>query len=85
MPLPTDLRETLDSETADIANIGDGMGGMLSAGVFLQEFIPDSQPWVHIDVAGPAYNDAAAYGYTPKGGTGAMVRTFVQIASDLAD
>jgi leucyl aminopeptidase len=85
MPLPTDLRETLDSETADIANIGDGMGGMLSAGVFLREFIPDSQPWVHIDVAGPAYNDAAAYGYTPKGGTGAMVRTFVQIASDLAD
>ena len=85
MPLPTDLRETLNSDTADIANIGDGMGGMLSAGVFLREFIPDSQPWVHIDVAGPAYNDATAYGYTPKGGTGAMVRTFVQIASDLAD
>lgn len=84
MPLPADLRETLNSDTADIANIGDGMGGMLSAGVFLREFIPDTQPWVHIDVAGPAYNDAAAYGYTPKGGTGAMVRTFVQIAQDLA-
>ena len=84
MPLPADLRETLNSDTADIANIGDGMGGMLSAGVFLREFIPDSQPWVHIDVAGPAYNDASAYGYTPKGGTGAMVRTFVRIAADLA-
>lgn len=85
MPLPSDLRETLNSETADIANIGDGMGGMLSAGVFLQEFIPETQPWVHIDVAGPAYNDSAAFGYTPKGGTGAMVRTFVQIAQDLAN
>ena len=85
MPLPKDLRETLNSDTADIANIGDGMGGMLSAGVFLNEFIPENQPWVHIDVAGPAYNDAAAYGYTPKGGTGSMVRTFVKLASDLAD
>lgn len=84
MPLPADLRESLNSDVADIANIGDGMGGMLSAGVFLREFIPDSQPWVHIDVAGPAYNDAAAYGYTPKGGTGAMVRAFVQVASNLA-
>ena len=45
MPLPADLRETLKSETADIANIGDGLAGMLSAGVFLQEFVPDSQAW----------------------------------------
>jgi leucyl aminopeptidase len=84
MPLPTYLRETLKSQTADIANIGDGLAGMLSAGVFLQEFVPDSQPWVHIDVAGPAYNDVAPYGYTPKGGTGAGVRTLVQIARELS-
>ncbi len=85
MPLPKDLRETLKSETADIANIGDGLGGMLSAGVFLREFVPDSQAWVHIDVAGPAYNDAAPFGYTPKGGTGSMVRTFVEIAREMAN
>ena len=85
MPLPKDLRETLNSDTADIANIGDGFGGMLSAGVFLNEFIPENQPWVHVDVAGPAYNDTAAYGYTPKGGTGSMVRTFVKLATDLAN
>ncbi len=84
MPLPADLRETLTSESADIANIGDGLAGMLSAGIFLQEFVPDSQPWVHIDVAGPAYNDSAPFGYTPKGGTGAGVRTFVQIARELS-
>ncbi len=85
MPLPSDLRETLNSEIADIANIGDGLAGMLSAGVFLQEFVPDSQPWVHIDVAGPAYNDSAPFGYTPKGGTGAGVRTLVQIARELSE
>ncbi|MSO26945.1 MAG: leucyl aminopeptidase [Candidatus Nanopelagicales bacterium] len=84
MPLPEDLLATLDSATADIANIGDGFGGMLSAGVFLNQFIPDGQPWVHLDIAGPAFNDKTPYGYTPKGGTGAAVRTFVQVAKRLA-
>jgi leucyl aminopeptidase len=57
---------------------------MMGAGVFLQEFIPQGQPWVHIDIAGPSFNDKGAYGYTPKGGTGAAVRTFVQVARELA-
>ncbi|MFM7146120.1 MAG: leucyl aminopeptidase, partial [Actinomycetales bacterium] len=84
MPLPEDLRASLDSATADIANIGDRNGGMLSAGVFLKEFVPDTQAWVHLDIAGPAFNEQGAYGYTPKGGTGAAVRTFVQVARELA-
>lgn len=84
MPLPEDLRASLDSPTADIANIGDRLGGMLSAGIFLQTFIPAGQPWVHVDIAGPAFNDKSAYGYTPKGGTGAMVRTFVRLAAECA-
>jgi leucyl aminopeptidase len=84
MPLPEDLRASLDSATADIANIGDRLGGMLSAGVFLQEFIPTGQPWVHLDIAGPAFNEKGAYGYTPKGGTGAAVRTFVRLAQERA-
>ena len=85
MPLPADLRAALDSSVADIANIGDRLGGMLSAGVFLQEFIPGTQPWVHMDIAGPAFNEKAPYGYTPKGGTGFAVRTFVQLAAELAE
>ena len=84
MPLPEYLRASIDSPTADIANIGDRLGGMLSAGIFLKEFIPDSQPWVHIDIAGPSFNDKGPYGYTPKGGTGSTVRTFVQVAKSLA-
>ena len=38
----------------------------------------------HLDIAGPAYNDGGPYGYTPKGGTGAAVRTLVQVAQDMA-
>ena len=85
MPLPADLRASLDSATADIANIGDRFGGMLSAGVFLQEFVPAGQAWVHLDIAGPAFNAKGAYGYTPKGGTGSAVRTFVQVATEMAE
>ncbi len=84
MPLPDDLRASLDSGTADIANIGDRLGGMLSAGVFLREFVPAGQAWVHLDIAGPAFNDKTPFGYTPKGGTGTGVRTFVQIAAEMA-
>jgi leucyl aminopeptidase len=85
MPLPDELRRGLDSQVADIANIDPArVGGMLSAGCFLREFVPDGVRWAHIDIAGPAYNDGAPFGYTPKGGTGIAVRTLVQVAEDLA-
>src|SRR5690606_13748248 len=41
MPLPQELRKSIDSEVADIANVGDRYGGMLIAGLFLREFIPN--------------------------------------------
>jgi leucyl aminopeptidase len=86
MPLPEDLRKGLESNVADIANVAaDRSGGMLVAGLFLREFVPDGVRWVHLDIAGPAFNDGGAYGYTPKGGTGAAVRTLVQVALDVAD
>jgi leucyl aminopeptidase len=85
MPMPEDLRRGLDSAVADIANVtSDRAGGMLVAAHFLREFAPPGVPWAHLDIAGPAYNDGSPYGYTPKGGTGASVRTLVQVAQDMA-
>lgn len=85
MPLPAELRKGLDSAVADIANIsGERWGGMLVAGTFLKEFVPDGVKWAHLDIAGPAFNKGEPYGYTPKGGTGAAARTLVQIAEDVA-
>jgi leucyl aminopeptidase len=86
MPLPEDLRKGLDSTVADIANVsGDRTGGMLVAGLFLREFVPGGVRWAHLDIAGPAYNDGGSYGYVAKGGTGAAVRTLVQIVADVAE
>ncbi len=84
MPLPADLRKGLDSDVADLVNTGPREGGMLTAGLFLQEFVAEGVRWSHLDIAGPAYNTGAAYGYTHVGGTGAAVRTFVQLLEELA-
>lgn len=78
MPLPDELRKSLDSDTADMTNTGDRYGGMLVAGLFLKEFVPDSTPWAHLDVAGPAWNQGEAHDYAPKGATGVPVRTLLQ-------
>jgi leucyl aminopeptidase len=84
MPLPEELRAGLKSAVADIANIGERFGGALSAGIFLKEFVAEGVKWVHLDIAGTAFNESEAYGYTPKGGTGAAVRTLVQLAEEMA-
>ncbi|MFE3461166.1 leucyl aminopeptidase [Nocardiopsis aegyptia] len=85
MPLPGELRAGLDSAVADIANVaGERWGGMLSAGVFLNEFIEEGVKWAHLDIAGPSFNQGGPHGYTSKGGTGAGTRTLVRIAEEYA-
>ncbi len=83
MPLPPELRKGLDSQVADIANLDNSrMGGMLSAGIFLSEFVQGFR-WAHLDIAGPAFENSAPWGHTSKGATGFAVRTLVQVAEDL--
>jgi leucyl aminopeptidase len=85
MPLPAELRKGMDSSTADIANMGERMGGGLVAGLFLKEFVGDGLTWAHLDIAGPAFNESGPFGYTPKGGTGSAVRTLVKLAEKAAN
>jgi leucyl aminopeptidase len=79
LPLPEEYRKSLDSEVADVRNIGTGgYGGALTAGLFLKEFV-DDVPWAHLDIAGPA-RASSDDGYIVKGGTGFGVRTLVELA-----
>jgi leucyl aminopeptidase len=80
MPLPEHLRKGMDSTVADLANMGERMGGGLVAGLFLREFVGEGITWAHLDIAGPAFNEGGPFGYTPKGGTGTAVRTLVRLA-----
>lgn len=81
MPLPSELRALLSSDVADIANAkpGEVLGGMLLAGVFLREFVGEGIPWAHLDIAGPANNSSSAFGFTPKGASGALTRTILSV------
>ncbi|MEK2488711.1 leucyl aminopeptidase [Kitasatospora purpeofusca] len=85
MPLPAELRKGMTESTiADLANMGDRMGGGLVAGLFLKEFVAEGIDWAHLDIAGPAFHEAAPFGYTPKGGTASAVRTLVRFAEQKA-
>jgi len=85
MPLPPDLRRAIDSPIADIVNVAaERWGSMLVGGQFLSDFVPKGLPWVHLDIAGPAWNLGGPRDYTPKGGTGAGVRAILATLEDLA-
>jgi len=84
MPLPEYLRDSINTDTADLSNMGSRMGGMLVAGLFLREFVGEGIKWAHLDIAGASFNEKGAYGDTPKGGTGAAVRTLVKLAEEMA-
>ena len=78
LPLPQEWRANLDSDIADMKNIGGRYGGASIAGLFLKEFVGDDIPWAHIDIAGPAFVDKETSTET-KGGTGYGVRTLVNL------
>jgi leucyl aminopeptidase len=75
LPLPPEYRKDIDSDLADLKNVGDRYGGALIAGLFLQEFV-DDRPWAHLDIAGPARAESED-GYLGKGSTGVAVRTLL--------
>ena len=78
MPLDDEYRDFLKSTVADIANSGGRYAGMITAAKFLQEFA-GSTPWIHLDIAGTAWNDEEKP-YLPKGPTGVAMRTLVEFA-----
>lgn len=70
-PMWKDYGEEVKSDIADLKNLGGPNAGQITAGKFLQHFT--DYPWIHIDIAGPAYINAAS-AYRTKGGTGVGVR-----------
>lgn len=73
-PFWDDYKELLKSDIADVKNIGGRVAGAITAGKFLEYFT--DYPWMHFDVAGPAYLHKPVDYYT-SGGTGFGVRLLV--------
>jgi leucyl aminopeptidase len=79
MPMDDEYREFIKGTVADIQNIGSGKGGGSITGAwFIREFAGDT-PWVHLDIAGTAWNDDAK-AWLAKGPTGVALRTLVHLA-----
>jgi leucyl aminopeptidase len=78
MPLDDDYREFIKGTVADIQNIGSGKGGgAITGAMFIKEFTGDS-PWIHLDIAGTAWNDDAKP-WLAKGPTGVALRTLINL------
>jgi leucyl aminopeptidase len=78
LPLYPEYRDQLESELADLKNVGGREGGASTAAAFLQVFT-GGKPWAHLDIAGTAWTEAAGPA-ADAGATGVMVRTLVELA-----
>ncbi|MGH3498170.1 MAG: leucyl aminopeptidase [Nocardioidaceae bacterium] len=86
LPIAEEMRAKVrSSHVADIRQHNpQPVGGALYAAAFLREFVGDTR-WAHLDIAGPAFNSGDAFGYTPRGATGAAVRTLIRVAQEMSD
>jgi len=75
LPLWDVYREQLDSETADLLNVGGRPAGAITAAIFLSEFVGEV-PWAHLDIAGTAYGDGKLP-YQRKGAYGFPTRMLI--------
>ncbi|ARA92583.1 leucyl aminopeptidase [Rhodothermaceae bacterium RA] len=82
LPMYREYGDLLKSDVADIKNIGGREAGTITAAKFLEHFV--SYPWLHVDIAGPAFLDTPKP-YRPRGGTGFGVRLLVDFLRDYAN
>ena len=84
LPLWADYDGLMDSQIADLQNSGVPWAGATMAAIFLREFV-DGRPWVHLDIAGSAWQDAPELKSVPRGPTGSGVRVMAHLAELLAE
>ncbi len=78
LPLPPAYNKYIKSAVADVSNMSRiRWGGALTAGLFLQKFVEEKRPWVHLDIAGPALRDDEGPDANKSEGSGVGVRTLV--------
>jgi leucyl aminopeptidase len=79
LPLATEYRKLIDSQVADMKNVGGPYGGAITAALFLSEFV-GTTPWAHLDIAGPMDVDADD-GWLSRGATGYGTRSLIELAT----
>ncbi len=81
MPLPEAYEKQIESEAADMKNVGGRPGGSITAALFLQRFVRDT-PWAHLDIAAVAWKKPSTVATVPQGASGFGVRLLNQFVAD---
>ncbi|HEY1066876.1 MAG TPA: leucyl aminopeptidase, partial [Pirellulales bacterium] len=83
LPMFPEYNDDVKSDIADIRNVGAGRwAGAIAGAKFLEHFVADV-PWVHLDIAGPAYLESAK-SWCDGGATGYFIRTLIELAREAA-
>jgi leucyl aminopeptidase len=82
LPLDEDYEDMIRSGVADMKNSGGKYGGAITAAKLLEHFVA-GKPWVHLDIAGPAFSEKEA-SHQDAGGSGFGVQTLVELAQRFA-
>lgn len=84
LPFHDDYKAAIVSDVADVCNIGKDQyrAGAITAGFFLQNFIENGTPWIHLDIAGTSFNVPDRSYYRP-GATGCGVRLLIELITSI--
>ncbi len=83
LPLDAEYRSKLDDSVADLKNSGGPEAGVITAALFLKEFVPANTAWAHLDIAGTAFA-TKSWKYYGEGATAFGLRTLLELAKRLA-
>ena len=81
MPLPAQYEMMIDSQVADMKNVGVRYGGSITAALFIQRFV-NKLPWAHLDIASTAWKPGSTVATIPSGATGFGVRLLDRLVAD---
>ena len=81
LPFGKEHEKMIDSDVADVRNIGGGCCGTITAGLFLRRFC-EGKPWIHMDIAGTAWCGTPTYAFESQGATGAGVTTLYYLMKE---
>jgi leucyl aminopeptidase len=81
MPMPPQYEKHIESNVADMKNVGPRYGGSITAALFIQRFV-NKIPWAHLDIASTAWKPGSTIPTIPSGATGFGVRLLDSLVAD---
>jgi leucyl aminopeptidase len=79
-PIYKEYERMIESDIADIKNLGDRFAGSITAGLFIRSFA-EQTPWIHLDIAGTAWVEPPVFEYQSKGASGAGLTTMYYLCA----